>query len=281
MREIACNNRVQRLLRSIALLVLAGLAAACNRATEPNDPGNPAPGTIRSIAQLKSLCDGKVSAAVTQDVVIRGQIIGNDLYGEFYKTLVVEDDTGGIAIAVNRTSLADTYPWGAVLTVRCNGLWLCDYGGKIMLGSEPGEFGPGRIPEEELPRYLSVASPDDGLTPLATPLTLTEVGFCHIDTRVRFDNVRFEQQGVMWCDTDPETGRSVTTERTIIDPDGNRFIVRTVSTCSYAKEPVPSGTGSLFGVIDYFAGKYSLHVTNREAVFPTAVSAATPPTTYP
>lgn len=70
----------------------------------------------------------------------------------------------------------------------------------------------------------------------------------------------------------------------------------------YAKEPSPQGTGSLYGIIDYFAGKYTLRVTNREAEFsgigsafrttrPTAgrparttragVTAATPPTAYP
>ena len=53
----------------------------------------------------------------------------------------------------------------------------------------------------------------------------------------------------------------------ILDAEGNEFTVRSVATCVYAKEPVPSGTGSLYGIIDYFAGKYTLRVTNREAAF--------------
>lgn len=280
MRRIACISRPRWLRRGV-LLTLVGLAAACNKATEPRLPEDPAEETVGSIAQLKSLCAGKTSTTVTRDAVIRGLIVGNDLYGEFYKTIVVEDATGGISIAVDLENTADTYPWGAVLTVRCNGMWLCDYGGKIMLGAEPGEFGPGRIPGDELPRHFTVTPPDGGETPLATPLALTEVGQQHIDTRVRFDGVRFEEEGLTWCDTDPETGRSVTTERSLVDREGNRFVVRTASTCTYAQEPVPSGTGSLYGVVDYFAGKYSLHVTNREAVFPAAVNAATPPTAYP
>lgn len=67
----------------------------------------------------------------------------------------------------------------------------------------------------------------------------------------------------------------------------------------------PQGTGSLYGIIDYFAGKYTLRVTNREAEFSgtaahsaatrrtagrparttrttrAGVTAATPPTAYP
>ena len=117
--------------------------------------------------------------------------------------------------------------------------------------------------------------------------------------------MRFADAGKNWCDTDPETGRAVATEREIVDTRGRTFTVRTAATCVYAKEPLPQGTGSLYGIIDYFAGKYTLRVTNREAEFsgtaahsaatrPTAgrparttrttragVTAATPPTAYP
>lgn len=117
--------------------------------------------------------------------------------------------------------------------------------------------------------------------------------------------MRFADAGKTWCDTDPETGRAVATEREIVDTRGRTFTVRTAATCVYAKEPLPQGTGSLYGIIDYFAGKYTLRVTNREAEFsgtaahsaatrPTAgrparttrttragVTAATPPTAYP
>lgn len=271
MKTTVCISR-------LAWLLLPALLVACNKATDPQPPENPAEDTQHTIAYLKTLCDGKESAVVTQEVVIRGFIVANDLYGEFDRMLVVEDATGGISIAADHPSLADEYPWGAVLTVRCNGLVLCDYGGKVMLGTEPGEYGAGRIPHEELPRYLTVSMPGEGEEPPTTPLSFDQVAQRHVDTRVRFDGVRFEEPGAAWCDVDPGTGRCMTTERTIVDAQGNRFSVRTAGSCVYAKEPVPSGTGSLYGVIDYFAGKYTLHVTNREAVFATA---AAPPTAYP
>lgn len=46
---------------------------------------------------------------------------GNDLYGEFYKTLVVEDTSGGISIAVDATELYVDYPVGTAVTIHCNG----------------------------------------------------------------------------------------------------------------------------------------------------------------
>ncbi len=251
-----------RAIAGLSLLLLAG----CDKATEPGFAEAPEV-SRHTVAYLKSLCDGRSSAAVTQDITIRGFITANDLYGEFDRTIVVEDPSGGIAIAAGHPSLADDYPFGAVATVRCNGLTLCNYGGKIELGSEPGDYGAEAIPREELSRYIRVTLPEEGERHRAAPLTFGEVSARHIDTRVRFDGVRFADAGKTWCDTDPETGRTVATERTIVDAGGNEFTVRSAATCAYAKEPLPSGTGSLYGIIDYFAGKYTLRVTNREVVF--------------
>ena len=245
---------------------LLALLAGCDRASKPEYVVCP-PEPQHTVAYLKSLCDGRSNVAVTQDIIIRGFVTANDLYGEFDKTIVVEDGTGGIAIAAEHPSLADDYPFGIVATVRCNGLTLCDYGGKIELGTTPGGEGAGRIPRDELARYIRT-EPPGGETHTAQPLTFDAVAARHIDTRVRFDDVRFTDTGTTWCDTDPETGRTVATERTIADARGRTFTVRTAGTCIYAKEPVPQGTGSLYGIIDYFAGKYTLRVTNREAVFP-------------
>lgn len=253
----------------ISLLLFAG----CDRASEPGyGKDGPEPPPPHTVAYLKSLCDGKASVQVTQDITLRGFVTANDLYGEFYKTLVVEDASGGIAIAADHTSLSDDYPFGILATVRCNGLTLYNYGGKILLGTTPSENGVGRIPRAELSRYLRTEQPA-GETHRAAPLSFDEVAARHIDTRVRFDNVHFTEAST-WCDTDPETRRVVTTERTIADAEGREFIVRTAGTCVYAKEPLPQGTGSLYGIIDYFDGKFTLRVTNREAVFSDSAASA-------
>lgn len=231
----------------LTLPVLLTLPAGCDRATQPEFTVRP-PEPQNSVAYLKSLCDGKSSVAIAQDITIRGFVTANDLYGEFHRTIVVEDASGGIAIAAEGSPLADLYPFGIVATVRCNGLTLCDYGGKIQLGTTPGDGGAGCIPREELARYIRT-EPPGGETPSAQLLTFDAVSARHIDTRVRFDDVRFADAGKTWCDTDPETGRAVATEREIVDTRGRTFTVRTAATCVYAKEPLPQGTGSLYGII--------------------------------
>lgn len=137
----------------IKLLALLLLLAACDRTSKLSFEGG-APGGVHTIADLKARCTAN-SVAVTEDITLEGVVTGNDFYGEFYKTLVVEDASGGISLLIDGTRLAFDYPVGAAVTIFCNGLTLGDYGGKIQLGTAPdGDYGVGRIPHEELGRYL-------------------------------------------------------------------------------------------------------------------------------
>lgn len=280
MKRTCCNNRPSA--RAGAALRRAGLfgllllfGTACDRASEPRY-GDPDDGKTVSIPRLKALADRSGATEIRQELRIRGRITGNDCFGEFYKTLVVEDAYGGISLAVDATDLFYGYPFGYELTVRCNGLTLCEYGGKLVLGTTPTDDGPGRIAAADLPRYLTV-SPANGSRPEPRLRTIPEIGTADIDRYVRLDGVCFPDGGP-WCAVDPETGRHTTTEHRIVDTEGHTFTVRAASTCTYADEPVPSGTGSLCGIVDFFNGKFTLRVTDWGALF---VSAAAPPRAYP
>lgn len=185
----------------------AALAAGCDEATHPA-PREEQRAT-NSVAYLKSLCDGRNSVVVTQEITVQGYVAANDRYGEFTKSLVIEDATGGITVAADLESVADVCPFGYVATLRCHGLVLCDYGGKIQIGVAPEGSGAGRIPAEDFARYVSIRMPeaDEGLR--AEAVTIDRIAERHIDTRVRIDGVHFPQAGAKWCDTDPQTGRSV------------------------------------------------------------------------
>lgn len=252
-------------MKKIACISPILLAVGCDLATTAEFDETP-PETELSIAELKTLCDARVSVLVSRDATICGQVVANDLYGEFLHQIVIQDDSGGIAIAVDEERLYEEFPFGALVEVACNGLYLCDYGGKIELGDIPDQYGSGRLSPELADRHLRVVNRNSPM-PRAARISFEEVSIRLVDTRIRFDGVQFANPDDNWCDRDPDTGRFLSSEREIIDSEGNRFLVRTLGGCSYAGEPLPEGTGSLFGVIDYFGGKFSLRVTFHEFLF--------------
>ncbi|MEG2063628.1 MAG: DUF5689 domain-containing protein [Alistipes sp.] len=221
-----------------------------------------------TIGYLKSLCHG-TSTRITQDLTVHGIVTANDLLGEYRKTIVIEDADGGIEIAIDHPTLADDYPLNAELTVHCNGLALGDYGGKIQLGAIPtGEYSVDRIPRADIGRYIRHVEINSRRR-RPTVRQFGEIGQRHIDTYTRFEGIRFHETDQLWCDSDPETGQMIATDRTIIDTHGATFRVRTLGSSQYATEPVPQGTGSVNGIIDYFNGEFTLRITNFEVDFAT------------
>ncbi len=264
MLRIARYNR-------LLLYFLPLIAVGCDKATPPSFEGREQ--ATHTIFELKSRCTSD-HYPITTDIILCGNVTAADLYGEYYKMLIIEDNSGGISVAIDATELGDSYPVGCEVMIRCNGLTLCEYGGKIELGSLPDGYGAGRIPRNDLSRYLRrTATTASRRKP--TVRRFKEITPQQIDTYVRFDNVCFTESG-NWCTTDPESGKVATTEHPITDSDGNCFVVRVLASCIYANEPLPMGRGSLCGIIDYFNGHYSLRVVNHEAEFATF---AMPPTT--
>lgn len=187
-----------------------------------------------------------------------------DRLGEFERELIIEDESGGIGIAIESSELYRRYPIGSRLQIYCNGLTLYNFGGRIELGDKRDAYLRHGIRTEDLERYIRLMPPAEG-DPKPTVKSITEITTSDVGRYVRLDQVHFTEQG-LWCAEDAE-GILIATEHAIQDEKGARFWVRTLPTCHYAKEPLPAGKGSLYGIIDYFNGRYTLRVVNYGVLF--------------
>lgn len=261
--DLSLNHAMSKIFHSVIGMLMVLALIACNQSTTLDPDPEKIDGEV-SIAYLKALAV-RSATSVTETRIIRGTITANDRYGELQQRLMIEDESGAISIVLRREQLHTTYPVGGTLSVHCTGLILCNYGGKVELGSdlEAGyTVGLDAVAEQRrltLERTTSV-------WPEPTPLQITNLAPQWIDRYVRLDKVRFVDRG-HWCNSDPETHQFLTTEHTIIDAAGNPLLVRTLGSVLYANEPLPEGSGSLYGVIDYFGGHYSLRVVNRGFYF--------------
>ena len=162
-----------------SIIAVALLAVSCEE-WEPvignqGDPAEPAYETLTvntTISELKALYKGK-PLHINDDVIIGGQVTSSDVSGNIYRSLYIQDETGGIEIKIGNSSLYNDYKLGQWVYVKCQGLVLGNYGGMLQVGAEDptGEYETAYIDVKSL-IYAHVIKGQKG-TPLA-PVELTE-----------------------------------------------------------------------------------------------------------
>ena len=220
-----------------------------------------------SVAYLKSLYR-TAPVRVDRALRIEGRIVANDFNGNLHNELCVADSTGGIIVRLDADRLYRRFAKGAKVAVRCNGLWLGSSGGTIELGAAPtGEYEVDPIPTDDIGLYLSTDSTNQ-IKVAARSLTIAECVPEYVSTLVRVEGVQFvdEELPLGWCDTviDSLTGEpiAVATVRHLVDQRGDTIDVYTSPYADFARSPLPSGSGSIEGLLGYFNRRYQLRILN-------------------
>lgn len=125
-----------------------------------------------TIAELKQLYldNGGKAVEITRNVVIGGQVISSDRSGNVYRELYIQDQTGGLAIKVGKSSLYSDYHVGQWVYVDCKGLTLGSYRGMPQLGveDESGEYDTAYIDAQYLiDTHIFRGREAEGLAPRA------------------------------------------------------------------------------------------------------------------
>jgi hypothetical protein len=72
---------------------------------------------------------------ILDELIVEGIVIADDSKDNFYKSIVVQDQTGGITIRMDGFGLYNDYPVGCKLYIKLKDLWLGDYAKIIQLGA--------------------------------------------------------------------------------------------------------------------------------------------------
>ena len=110
--------------------------------------------TNTSIRDLKALHETSGGFdRITGDIVIGGVVTMDDRTGNYYKTIVIQDSTGGIEVKFSNGYLYNRYPVGRKIYIRCQGLVLSDYNNLVQLVGgfveENGQFSDVGITENQ------------------------------------------------------------------------------------------------------------------------------------
>lgn len=230
-------------------------------------------GTIVDISQVKALYTtemakpyyDRVPVEITEDWAITGIVTGSDKKdGNLYKEGYVEDASSGILLKFLSTG---GFYLGDSVIVKMKGLFIGDYGDFIQVGGHPYTDASGNLRVSGFNKDERVMKPSIGNPSHPAAATISQVkNSSYLGKLVKLDNVQFagNELGKTYADAllDPPASAN----RNLQDCDGNTIIVRSSGYATFANDPLPTGNGSIIGIVTKFNTDYQIIIRDINEV---------------
>ncbi len=229
-------------------------------------------GEIVTVQQVKALYDDQLAITdytqrtpveVTENWALRGIITASDKTdGNLYKEAYIEDATGGLRFVFDAISGLNV---GDSVIINVKGLFIGDYGNFWQVGGEPYTEADGDVRVSGMNMDNHVLKTSIGNPTYPAVATITEVkSAAYLGRLVTLNDVQFtdEMYGLTWADSVNAT----TMNRDLEDCNSKSIIVRTSGFAQYANRLLPTGKGSITGIVTVFSGTYQFIVRDINEV---------------
>jgi len=238
---------------SLLSLLLIFILSGCNK-----DPVSPpitpiAAGDIISIDSLKRMyLAGNVDVNINYNLSVYGTVTADEVSGNIYKELFIQDATGGIQISM--TSSSQIYE-GQKVRVSLNGATITKDNSMLMIDN----IDPDRqIIKQEGEEHIApaIVNIEDLLIPSG------EIFSPYQGRLIQLNNVEFLCNDVWstWADAIAQFDEN----RTLTDANGDIIIVRSSGYATFANQTLPRGNGSLIAVVTQYGSTVQLSIRTPE-----------------
>ncbi|MGJ1261879.1 DUF5689 domain-containing protein [Sphingobacterium spiritivorum] len=213
-----------------------------------------------SILQLKQRYASITSPQlIAEELIIKGIVTGNDESGNIYKQIYVQDASGAINIGIDQNSIYASYQVGQEVFIHLKDLYIVKYGGELQIGM--GNTNANRISWEMFKaKAFSNSWPNAAnATPKVVELNALTDNMVH--QLVEIKDVTFVNGGKKAF----TTGDATTNEQ-IKTASGNVLDVRSSNFSDFAKDILPTGKGTVVGILGRFNGGWQLFLRTKADV---------------
>jgi hypothetical protein len=238
--------------------------------------------TLISIEDLKARHTlGGTPTAIMGDTVIRGIVVADDESGNIYKSIYIQDETGGVNLAIDQVNMYNIMPVGQEVYVEMKGLFIGDYNNGYQVGdtvTDPqyglemarynwaneeyrdslGNYSRKHIYPNGTPDLSKVPAPKV----IESSNAITSDMYCSL---VTLKNIRFTDPKVA-TGLLPWSTKEQTVNRTAEFADGSTIVVRTSGYCNFYADFIPTGVGSITGILSIFGSTKQFYIRDREDI---------------
>jgi len=242
--------------KTILITALCTLVICCNKKFDA-PPAYTAPDLqpTLTIEQLKAMHTTGGTETISTDDIIEGTVVANDSSGNFYKQIIIEDSTAGIAVNIDDYNLYTSYPEGRTVFIKLNGLILYDDNKLIELGGSKDVTGAvtpiatsikndfiikGNYGNPVAPKVVDISDLNDNYQNML--IQLNDFEFSDADTSKIYADTSASKNAVSYS---------------IKNCSNKTITLRTSGFASFAGINLPNGNGSITAI-------YSVYNTSKQ-----------------
>lgn len=267
----------------VAALLLGSVATSCmdDDWNTPNSVAAPFgnnnitedAGKIITIKDLKAKTVDKLPASVANDTIritedwqLKVRVTGNDIQGNIYNEVAVEDESGeGILICIQKSGLFGILPVGQEILVNLKDLYIGIYGNNVQIGTpytnSSGRTFTSRMPFNTWNEHFKILGDADASKVVPEEFDVTKLKDeayvkSHRGKLMTLKNVEMDKADgkLAWApEADKDAGNGVSRTVKIKGKAQSLMVVRSSTYADFAALAMPKGKVNLTGIFTVYA----------------------------
>ncbi len=233
---------------------------------------------IMTIAQVKAKYQSTLSqtygyAPVTDDIQIKAYVTGNDIEGNLFSQISLEDGTGAMLVGINEGGINGYLPVGTEIIVNLKGLYIGCYGMQPQIGdkylSAKGEISVGRMSKllwdhqfKYTGKTVSVSATEFNQSSLKDAQYLTD----NAGKLMTIKGVTFADGGQKVYSNKEDVVNNNCCERALNGLSSYNIVVRTSTYADFAAETLPTGKVNITGIFTRYNNKWQVIIRKASDV---------------
>ena len=232
---------------------------------------------VISIADLKTQFATIINSdngykQIEKDMMIKAVVTGNDVSGNIYNQVSVQDASGAIIIAINGGGLSGYLPVGQEILVNLKGLYIGSYKKLPQIGGvntklSDGSLGMGKIERAIWNEHFKILNPGEADASTVVPeefdLTkLTDAAYmdANVGKLMTLKKVKFASANGtnVWAPDDTNTSLELIDAETGKKISSSNLVVRNSGYSKFANEVVPKGVFDITGIFTRYNNTWQI-----------------------
>jgi hypothetical protein len=241
------------LLSATILMSAACLKQAANAVVNPNFSDS-----VISIKNFRNLHTMGMVEYIAQPLIIEGTVVANDEHDNFYKSICLQDNTGGIIVQLDGLSLYQTYPVGSKIKINTKSLFLSDYRRMLQLvgsiDTSAGNLVTTGIPSPLFAKFIKIVNDNTIIHPIM-------VGYKNLGDSLQGRLIQINAVEFSALDTAQnyaDKKNKIGISRSLKFCTGGTIYVRTSGYADFAGVKTPSGNGIVIGIYSVYNNEKQL-----------------------